>query len=916
MTNLNGVPVAAHKAAAQQTAQEDDMSAQPQPGPVLFYESFFCPEGQDPYTMVEWKTVDAVLKDHETDEVIFFQEGVEAPVGWSDRAIRIVAQKYFYGKLGTDERETSVRQLVKRVVSIVWHWLLDQKYCYNDSADALCNDLTYLLLTQRGAFNSPVWFNLGIEERRPQVSACFINAVADDMESIAQLQANETAIFKQGSGSGVNISTLRGSTESLSGGGIASGPVSFMRGYDAWAGVVKSGGGTRRAAAMRILNADHPDIMEFAGCKAREEHVAQLLIKAGLSADFDDPQGAYAKVHFQNANHSVRVTDDFMQKVVYAQEHPDEEVLWDLKAVNTGEIMERIPILSLWKTICDACWSCGDPGLQFDTTTNKWHTCPSDGRINASNPCSEFVFLDDSACNLASLNLLKFRRKDGMMDIGALCAATQVFIVAQDALVDKAAYPTHQITHNSKRFRPLGLGFANLGAYLMSIGVPYDSDEGRQVAAEFASMITSEAYCISAKLAAHKGPFEGYDHNRAAMLNVIRQHRDAAIEADLGSVDRWDKALSLGEEYGFRNAQVTLLAPTGTIGFMMDCDTTGIEPEASLYKVKHLVGGGTVVMENRIINMALETLTYNEQARGSIIQYLGTHKHLEGCPHILDEHLPVFDCAIPSAGTRCLSPNAHLKMTAAVQPFISGAISKTINLPNKATPKSIGQAYVCAWKLGLKAVAVYRDGCKQSQPLITATTKRVEEEQAVQRAVRHKLANHQTNMHRIRFSFGAVKGYILATPYEDTGMPGEIFVKLSKEGSTISGLVDGWAQSVSYNLQYGVPLTDLVNKFSHTKFEPSGYSSDPDIKFAHSIYDAIMRKLAAVFLEQPVANGTHEGIEEAIQAVQSEPAAPKASGGRLDTCIDNPPCMVCGAIMTRNGTCYSCPVCGGTSGCS
>lgn len=914
MTNIIGVSVAvADSAAPQQPAQEDNTNPQPIPN-CLHYEPFFCPEGQDPYTMVEWKTVDATLKDHETEEVIFHQADVEAPATWSNRAIRIVAQKYFYGKLGEENRETSVRQLVKRVVSTIGHWLLDQKYCNNDSADAICNDLTYLLLTQRGAFNSPVWFNLGIEERRPQVSACFINSVADNMDAIAALQTHETAIFKQGSGSGVNLSTLRGSTEALSGGGIASGPVSFMRGYDAWAGVVKSGGGTRRAAAMRILNVDHPDILEFAGCKAIEEHVAQLLIKAGLSADFDDPKGAYARVHFQNANHSVRVTDGFMQKVLYALEHLDEEVLWDLKAVNTGDIVERIPVLKLWKQICDACWSCGDPGLQFDTTTNKWHTCPTDGRINASNPCSEFVFLDDSACNLASLNLMKFRREDGMMDIGALCQATQVFIIAQDVLVDRASYPTQQITENSQRFRPLGLGFANLGAYLMSIGVGYDSEEGRQVAAEFASMITSEAYCTSARLAAHKEPFAGFDRNRAAMLNVIRQHRDAAIEADLGSVDRWDKAIHLGEEYGYRNAQVSLLAPTGTIGFLMDCDTTGIEPEASLYKVKRLVGGGTVVMENRIIEIALEKLTYNPQARSSIMQYLGTHKHLEGCPHILDEHLPVFDCAIPSAGTRCLSADAHLQMTAAVQPFISGAISKTINLPNHATPEAIGKSYIRAWKEGLKAVAIYRDGCKQSQPLITATTQTVHEEEVKPRAVRRKLAHHQTNMHRIRFGFGVVKGYILTTPYEDTGMPGEIFVKLSKEGSTISGLVDGWAQSISYNLQYGVPLEDLVKKFSHTKFEPSGYSGDPDIKFAHSIYDAIMRKLAAVFLEEPTTNGTHGSIAEAVEAATDTLST--TNGQVLGMDIDNPPCMVCGAIMTRNGTCYSCPVCGGTSGCS
>lgn len=873
------------------------------------YEAHFCPEGQDPYTLVQWRLVDVCLREQPSNDIIFEQKDVEVPATWSDRAALIVAQKYFYGKEGTAERETSVRQVVGRVTERIFIWAVEQGYFETkDDARAFVNDLVYLLLTQRGAFNSPVWFNLGVDARQQQISACFINAIEDDMTSIAALQSVETTIFKQGSGSGVNLSNLRSSKERLSGGGIASGPVSFMRGYDAWAGVVKSGGGTRRAAAIRILNADHPDSLEFVTCKAEQEHVAHLLIKAGLSKEFDDPKGAYALVRYQNANHSLRVTDEFMTRVVYALEHPEEEVLWDLHTVTTGEVTERVPILLLWEKVCQAAWSCGDPGLQFDTTVNRWHTCPTDGSIQASNPCGEFAFLADSACNLASLNLMRFRGVDGRLDIEALRHATRVFLMAQEVLVDRADYPTPLIKKNSMRYRPLGLGYANLGAYIMSIGLPYDSEDARHIASEVTSVITAEAYLTSVKLAMAKQPFEAYTQNCAAMLNVMQQHLAAAEERSLESVGLWEEVVEKGTQHGFRNAQATLCAPTGTISFMMDCDTTGIEPEASLYKVKTLVGGGTVVMENRIVEMALEKLTYQSQSRKEILRYLARHKHLDGCPQLLKEHLPVFDCAIPSAGKRVLSPQAHIKMVAAIQPFISGAISKTVNLPHSTTPEQIGETYIESWKQGIKHVTVYRDNCKKSQPLITAVAT-VEEEPLT--AVRHKLADHQTNMHRIKFRFSSVKGYVLVTPYEDTGMPGEIFVRLSKEGSTIQGLVDGWAQSISYCLQYGVPLEVLVQKFSHTKFEPAGYSGDPDIKYAHSIYDAITRKLAAVFLKQPITNGhapedddfaTHDTIESALLSKVGD--------------YDSPPCSECGAIMQRNGSCYVCPTCGINSGCS
>lgn len=882
---------------------------------ALTYDPFFCPDGQDPFSMVEWQVVDAVLKDAKTKEVIFQQDDVEAPTQWSDRAIRIAAQKYFRGRLGTDEREGSIRQLITRVVDTIEQWSLKQGY-FNTEEEARWhrNDLAYLLLTQHGAFNSPVWFNLGVANEPQQCSACFIQSVEDDMRSIAQLQLDETMVFKLGSGSGSNLSQLRSSKEHLRGGGTASGPVSFMKAFDSWAGVIKSGGKTRRAAKMVILNVDHPDIIDFIDSKAIEEYKARLLIEAGLSDDFDDPNGAYATIGFQNANHSIRVDDDFMHKVEYALAHPDEEVMWDLKAVCNDRIIHRVPVLMLWKKICDAAWSCGDPGIQFDTTINKWHTCPTDGHINASNPCSEFMFLDDTACNLASLNILKFRQADGTFDIERFVRAVQTFIIAQEVLVSMAHYPTERITENSKRYRPLGLGYANLGAFLMSIGMPYDSDEGRRMAAEITSLMSAVAYRTSAEIAAVKGPFETYERNRAAMLGVIERHIQAAQEEDLESEGYWRQAHAKGDAHGFRNAQVTLLAPTGTIGFLMDCETTGVEPDSSLYKVKQLVGGGTIVMENRIVDTALESLGYSDDERAFLMKYLADNKTLEGCSRLRMKDLSVFDCAIPVAGKRSLSIDAHIKMTAAVQPFLSGAISKTMNMPSSTTPEEIGAAFMGAWKLGLKSITIYRNGSKQSQPLVTALPQAVLERKKNVRPqpVRRKLKDHQTNVHRIKFRFGSVKGYLVATPYEDTGMPGEIFVEWSKEGSTISGLVDGWAQSISYCLQYGVPLETLVNKFAHTKFEPSGFSPDPDIRHASSIYDALMRKLAAVFLDSRIENGhIAETVMGVLDSTDPEMPLPKP---HVD--IENPICTECGSLMEHSGaTCFKCPVCGTAPGC-
>ena len=876
-----------------ETRPKSDMQEIDAPLTPLTYTPCFCPKGKSPYDLIEWKMFHPVQKDSE-DKIIFEQKDVEAPASWSDRAVRIVAQKYFRGALNTAEREHSVWSMVCRVVGTIGQWLEEQSY-FKDVTDlkAFLNDLSYLIITQHGTFNSPVWFNLGVKDVPQQCSACFIQGVTDDMNSIAELQQSETMVFKRGSGSGTNFSKLRSRKETLSGGGTPSGPVSFMSGLDAWGGIIKSGGTTRRAAKMCILDVGHPDIFEFTNCKLDEEKKARALIAAGYNSHFDDEAGAYASVKFQNANHSVRVPDVFMRKVEYALAHPDEEVLWDLVSITTGDVMERVPVRALWTAICDAAWNCGDPGIQFDTEINAWHTCPSDDRIDASNPCSEYMFLNDTSCNLASLNLLKFRLEDGQFDWERFRRAVSIFIIAQDAMVEKAYYPTPTLDENTKRYHTLGLGYANLGAYLMACGLPYDSDEGRHHAAHITSELTATAYYTSTRLAAAKGSFEAFERNRAAMQQVLEKHRTKAEGAAL-STEMWDCVLEEFQQYGARNAQVSVLAPTGTISFMMDCDTTGCEPESSLHKTKHLVGGGVEIMENRIVNMALTTLGYSEERRSLLLKYLARHKTLEGSG-IEEAHQPVFDCAIPAAGSRVLRLGAHLKMTAALQSFVSGAISKTMNLQNTATVADVSQAYMRAWKMGIKSITVYRDGCKQSQPIQSKG-----QTPDAPTAIRHKLSDHQTNAHRIKFSFGNVKGYMIVTPYEDTGMPGEIFVKLAKEGSTISGLVDGWAQSLSYCLQFGVPLKTLVEKFSNTKFEPSGFSSDGDIVHATSIYDALARKLAATFL-----NGEYKGNGGTGGMTEGKSMA-----------LDVPICDYCGTLTERTGAnCHHCPACGSSSGC-
>jgi ribonucleoside-diphosphate reductase alpha chain len=786
------------------------------------------------------------------------------------------------------------------------------------------------------SFNSPVWFNVGVEQR-PQCSACFINSVGDSMDSILRLAHTEGMLFKYGSGTGSNLSRIRSSREALGGGGEASGPVSFMRGYDAFAGVIKSGGKTRRAAKMVILDVDHPDIAEFVSCKAEEEKKARSLIDAGYDGGFNVKGGAYDSVFFQNANHSVRVSDAFMRAVVEDQE-------WSLTARTTGKVLEKVRARALMRRIAEAAWQCGDPGLQFDGTVNAWHTCPATDRINASNPCSEFMFLDDSACNLASLNLMHFRSLDGGFDVESFKRAVDLTILAQEILVSNARYPTEAIGRNSVDYRPLGLGYANLGAFLMAAGLPYDSEAGRAWAASITSIMTGEAYAQSARVAAHAGPFAGFAGNREPFLAVMRKHGEQVeridrrlVPASLVEAARatWAEAVRLGTQHGYRNAQATVLAPTGTIGFMMDCDTTGIEPDIALVKYKKLVGGGVLKIVNNTVPLALKRLGYSEAAIASVLQFIDEVETIEGAPGLKDEHLPVFDCAFkPKSGSRSIDYMGHIRMMGAVQPFLSGAISKTVNMPNSATAEEIEKAYLEAWKLGLKAIAVYRDGCKRSQPLNTGKDGEKAEaapEGAI-RPARRRLPDERRSITH-KFSIGGHEGYMTVGMYED-GTPGELFVTMAKEGSVVSGLMDSFATSISMALQYGVPLKVLTDKFSHTRFEPSGFTGNPDIPIAKSITDYIFRWLALKFLPR----------EDGVAAVKelppgTAPAAPRlaAADHTVETRgtvlpdpvvaiqaeepaylaqADAPPCPNCGSITVRNGACYKCVNCGTTTGCS
>ncbi len=949
----------------------------------LRFERFFTREGVHPFDEVEWEIRTASIGS-ETGKLIFEQKDVEVPASWSLMATNVVVSKYFRGALGTPQRETSIKQLLNRVVNSITDWgIADGYFASAEDAEIYRHELLYLLLHQKMAFNSPVWFNVGVEEK-PQASACFINSVNDTMESILGLAKTEGMLFKWGSGTGSNLSPIRSSREQLSGGGEASGPVSFMKGYDAFAGVIKSGGKTRRAAKMVILDVEHPDVLEFIHCKANEEKKAWALIEAGYDGGFNVPGGAYDSVFFQNANHSVRVSDAFMKAV-------EADGTWSTRAVKDGRVVETHKARDIMKGIAEAAWICGDPGMQYDTTINDWHTCSNTARINASNPCSEYMFLDDSACNLASLNLMTFRDADGEFEIEAFERGCELTITAQEILVSNASYPTEAIEKNSHVFRPLGLGYANLGALLMARGLPYDSAEGRAYAGAITALMCGAAYRQSSRIAESTGPFEGYTINEEPMLRVIAKHRAEVknIAKDWSEFEAhplvaaaqkaWDEALELGQVYGYRNSQVTVLAPTGTIGFMMDCDTTGIEPDIALIKYKRLVGGGYFKIVNQTVPEALERLGYDAKQRKEILAYLMERDTIEGAPGLKPEHLPVFDCAFVAAnGTRSIAPMGHVRMMGAAQPFLSGAISKTVNLPGDATEEEIAQIYIDAWKLGLKAIALYRDGCKRTQPLSTRSEESVEAEAPVNVPVaaaaqtngRRRLPDERPSITH-KFSIAGHEGYITVGMYDD-GMPGEIFIVMSKEGSVVSGLMDSFATAISLGLQYGVPLRVMVDKFSHTRFEPSGMTNNPRIRIAKSVIDYIFRWLADKFMGEAerdlYLNASQEqwrpgGAEaesaaapapmrinfqspgksadaskpstaqaDAVSSDKTEGAASEKSSfasaregqvlfdaTRADSVFtlqaDAPPCTECGSIMIRAGACYKCPNCGSTSGC-
>lgn len=889
----------------------------------LRFQRYFTKQGIHPFDEIEWELRTAVIT-NEHGEKIFEQKNVEIPKSWSMTATNVVVSKYFHGQMETPERETSVRQIVDRVATSTVNWGRTMNYfASEEDAEIFYNELLFLLVNQYMAFNSPVWFNVGIEEK-PQCSACFINSVQDSMESILGLARTEGMLFKWGSGTGSNLSTLRSSKEALAGGGTASGPVSFMKGYDSFAGVIKSGGKTRRAAKMVILNADHPDVVDFINCKAIEEKKAWALIDAGYDGGFNVPGGAYDSVSYQNANHSVRVTDEFMKAALEDKE-------WQTKAVKDGKPVDTYRARDIMRQISEAAWLCGDPGMQFDTTINAWHTSSNTARINASNPCSEYMYLDDSACNLASLNLMKFRNEDGSFDIESFKLAVDITITAQEIFVDNASYPTPSIEKNSHEFRPLGLGYANLGALLMASGHAYDSDSGRDYAAVITSLMCGEAYAQSARIAKEMGPFKGFAVNREPMLNVMNKHRIHAekigneyIPENLhnASFTSWNDAIEIGKQYGFRNGQTTVLAPTGTIGFMMDCDTTGVEPDIALVKYKKLVGGGMMKIVNQTVPEALENLGYDSEAIEHIISYIDKNDTIEGAPFLKEEHLSVFDCAFkPAKGKRSIHYMGHIKMMGAVQPFLSGAISKTVNMPNEVTPDDIMQAYIESWKLGLKAVAVYRDGCKRTQPLSTSLESgKKEEKKSEARLARKRLPNERRAFTH-KFSIAGHEGYITVGMYED-GNPGEVFITMSKEGSTLSGMMDAFATSISIALQYGVPVKVLVDKFSHMRFEPSGFTQNPDIPMAKSICDYIFRWLGMKFLdkeEQPIAVVAETPVLESEKI--SVKAEVSSSGERnekyvFQTQADAPPCHECGSLMIRSGSCYKCTQCGSTSGCS
>ncbi len=877
------------------------VSNQPTGGEGLAIRRFFTSPSAHPFEGVEWEIRDARIG--HGDRVAFEQRGVEFPRSWSQNATNIVAQKYFRGQLESPERESSVKEMIGRVAGTITGWGRAGGYfASEEDARTFDHELTHILLHQLAAFNSPVWFNVGFEES-PQCSACFILSVQDTMESILDWNTKEGMIFRGGSGSGINLSNIRGSMEPLAKGGTASGPVSFMRGADSWAGTIKSGGKTRRAAKMVVLDVDHPDIREFIRCKADEEDKAAALRDAGFDMSIDGD--GFKSIQYQNANNSVRVTDEFMRAV-----HDDGD--WRLRARTTGaEIGEPIPARELMRDIAEAAWRCADPGVQYDTTINRWHTSPNSGRINASNPCSEYMHVDDSACNLASLNLMRFRRGDGTLDVAAFEHTVDVMLLAQEIIVGPSSYPTEEIGANARAFRQLGLGYANLGAYLMSNGMPYDSAPGRSTAAAITALMTGRAYRRSAEVAAALGPYDRYEENRQPHNGVMRMHRDASHEISdetcfdgelLAAARRsWEEAVELGERHGYRNAQATVLAPTGTISFLMDCDTTGVEPDFSLVKFKELVGGGQMTIVNRTVPLALATLGYSEHEVEQIEAHLAEHGTILGAPALKDEHLPVFDVAV---GERAISHMGHLRMMGAVQPFISGAISKTVNLPEEATVEDIADAYIQAWHLGVKALAVYRDGSKTAQALRTDAQREADPARSsgdvdaiVQQAVTKALAEAGPRRRRMprerqsithKFSIGGHEGYITAGMYED-GSVGEIFLTdIGKEGSTLRGMMNSFATAISIALQYGVPLETLVQKFSHMRFEPEGITGNPEIPFAKSMPDYIMRWLGSRWLDTDTQEDlgiltpdvrARQAAQQAAQAVASSDTSGPSRGG-------------------------------------
>ena len=917
----------------------------------------FTTPGLDPYDQVVWERRDARITNYRDGVVAFEQLGVEVPTTWSLNATNILAQKYFRGTLGTPERETSLRQVADRVVDTITSWGVKDGYFVDlAEAEAFQAELKYMIVTQRAAFNSPVWFNIGVRGVPQQASACFILAVDDTMDSILNWYVEEGTIFKGGSGSGINLSRIRSSKEGLNGGGTASGPVSFMRGADASAGTIKSGGKTRRAAKMLILDVDHPDIKDFIWCKAIEERKARALRDAGFDMDLDGAD-SYS-IQYQNGNNSVRVTDEFMQAVL-------DDADWHLRAVKDGRILETIRARDLFRQISDAAWQCADPGMQFDTTINRWHTAPNTGRINASNPCSEYMHLDNSACNLASLNLMTFLEDDDSFDVEGFKAAVEVVFTAQEILVGNADYPTEKIAATSRKFRQLGIGYANLGALLMAQGLPYDSDEGRAWAGAISALMTGHSYATSARTAARMGPFAGYTDNAAPMLNVLRMHREAVshideemVPTDLLSAaqEAWDSAVETGEQFGVRNSQASVIAPTGTIALLMDCDTTGIEPDLGLVKLKKLVGGGTMSIVNQTVPRALTQLGYSPEQVNEIIAYIDEHKSIMGAPYLRNEHLPVFAC---SMGDNTIHYLGHVKMMGAVQPFVSGAISKTVNLPEEATIEDVEQLHIDAWRLGLKAVAIYRDNCKVAQPLSTAkkdavtvvldpvlAEKVAELEKAleiqtvvVKQPIRERLPRRRRS-NTFKFRVADCEGYVHVGEYDD-GRPGEMFVKISKQGSTLAGVMDAFGIAISMGLQNGVPLSTFVKQYTNMRFEPAGMTDDPDLRLATSLVDYIFRRLAVDYLPleeraelgilttderlQPTLPGVDEVATPSVGIVDAPTPAERAeltSGqttpvtlGRAEA-KDAPYCYQCGNAMQRAGSCYVCASCGTTSGCS